>query len=59
VGVGEGRRKFGNVVAMVAETDEKNEATDADDSTGSVELCRAYSPTMGDSLVLIPKLFHP
>lgn len=56
MGDGGGIRKLGNVVAMVADADEKNEATDADDSTGSVELWRAYSPTMGVSLALIPKL---
>lgn len=53
---GVGTRKFGNVVAMVADSDEKKEETDAGDSTGSVELRSAYSPTMGVSLALIPKL---
>jgi hypothetical protein len=46
--------KFGSVVAIVAEMEEKNAAGTSGDAVVLVEFWREYSPIMGGSLVLIP-----
>jgi hypothetical protein len=51
-GVGNG--KFGSVVAIVAEIEEKNAAGTPGDTVVLVEFWRGYNPIMGGSLVLIP-----
>jgi hypothetical protein len=52
--VGVGTAKFGNVVAKVADSDEKNAETAAGLSTVAFGADRAYKPIIGASFALIP-----
>lgn len=52
--VGVGTTKFGNVVASVADSDDKNFETVSALSTVALGLERAYKPIIGASLVSIP-----
>jgi len=52
--VGVERRKFGNVVAKVADSDDRNAETAAAVSKVAFGLARAYRPIIGGSFVLIP-----
>ena len=54
--VGVDKTKLGNIVAIVADFDERKEAMAAGDSVEFVPLLSGYKPIMGDSLALIPKL---
>ena len=54
--VGFDKTKLGNVVAIVADSDERKEAMAAGVSVEFVPLLSGYKPIMGDSLALIPKL---
>ena len=47
-------RKFGSVVATVADIDEKNDDTKSVDSTVEVFVCIGYKPIIGASLSSIP-----
>lgn len=50
--------KLGRVVPTVADAAEKNEETSSADCAGAEALLRGYSPTIGGSLALIPKLIQ-
>jgi len=52
--VGVGTTKFGNVVASVADSDDKNFETTSALSTVALGSERAYKPIIGGSFVLIP-----
>lgn len=54
--VGIGKTKLGNVVAIVADSEDRKEAMASGVSVEFVSLLSGYKPIMGDSLVLIPKL---
>jgi len=48
------RRKFGSVVAKVADSDDKNAETTSGVSTVAFGLERGYKPIIGGSFILIP-----
>lgn len=55
--VGVDKTKLGNVVAIVADSDDRKDAMAEGVSVEFVPLLREYKPIMGDSLLLIPKLW--
>jgi len=54
--VGVDKTKLGNVVAIVADSDDRKDAMAEGVSVEFVPLLSGYKPIMGDSLVLTPKL---